>query len=113
VSDTSGELTDLEARRRARQIVDRLLFDVADVAQRRTDADGLWATPPDMAGQGDGSGLLAVAEGQVFGPLERALGRARADAARLRVEMEDRKRRMLGENYRPPGEGTMQWGTDD
>lgn len=96
--------TDAEGRARARRIGDQSLWDLWDIVRRRGDADRLWEIPGDLAAFGDGTALADIIERQILEPAEQATAKARADLARLRADIEERKRRVIGPNYRPGGD---------
>lgn len=93
--------SDAEVRDRVRRIFDHLLFAEIDVCRRRTDPDGLWAVPGDLADYGDGTGLMAIGEQQLIKPMREALDRADRELRALRDEVEADKRRRIGPGYRP------------
>lgn len=96
-----SDLSDADARRQVRDSADRLAYNAYDVIQRRTDRDVLWSVPGDLAEHGDGTGLAHVYEQQLINPLQELLDRARAEVAQVREAIEERKRRVIGPNYRP------------
>lgn len=91
-----GALTDRRAREDARRIADRFLSTHQDLLRHRTDRDGRWEAPGDLAGFGDGSALLAIIERQLLAPAREALALAEAEAGALREEIERHARRAAG-----------------
>ncbi len=93
--------SDLEARREARRIGDETLWALWDIVCRRGDNDRLWEIPGDLGQQGDGTGLLAILRSQVIAPGRAAIEAAERAADELEQRIEERKRRVIGPNYRP------------
>lgn len=96
-----SDISDAEGRHRAQRIGDQMLWALWDIVRSRGDADRLFEVPGDLGSFGDGTALATVIERQIVEPAERAAAQARADLERLRADIEDRKRRVIGPHYRP------------
>ena len=103
----TGRLSDAEVRERVRRIGDRYLLALAEVLRRRTDRDGGWEVPGDLDQYGDGSGLAAILDQQIIGPVLAATEQAAGELAELREAVEADKRRRFGPGYRPSGSEEM------
>lgn len=97
-----SDLSDAEGRHRAQRIGDQALWALWDIVRSRGDADRLFEVPGDLNAFGDGTALATIVERHIVEPAERAAAQARADLEQLRADIEARKRRVIGPNYRPP-----------
>jgi hypothetical protein len=92
---------DPAVRRRVQRSLDDVLHTARDVAARYSDHQGHYAAPDPVGDVGDVTGLIAAGHNQVIKQLQAALDEARRVMHEVHDEMDEYKRRQLGDAWKP------------
>jgi hypothetical protein len=92
---------DPAVRRRVQRSLDQVLHTARDVAARYSDHQGHYAAPDPVGDIGDVTGLIAAGHNQVIKQLQAALDEARRVMDEVYDELDEHKRRQLGDGWNP------------